>query len=56
MMDARGDPRAASAGHILFSRLLLRGAAGLVSDGGDPRQPRDRRDGLPVFAAAASPA
>ncbi len=34
VMDARKDARAASAGSILVTRLALRGAAGLVSDGG----------------------
>lgn len=34
VMDARKDARAATAGSILVTRLALRGAAGLVSDGG----------------------
>lgn len=34
VMDARKDARAASAGSILITRLALRGAAGVVSDGG----------------------
>jgi regulator of RNase E activity RraA len=34
VMDARGDSRAATAGSILITRLALRGAAGVVSDGG----------------------
>ncbi|MFT6775734.1 MAG: regulator of RNase E activity RraA, partial [Paracoccaceae bacterium] len=34
VMDARKDARAASAGSILVTRLAIRGAAGLVSDGG----------------------
>lgn len=34
VMDARGDARAATAGSILITRLALRGAAGVVSDGG----------------------
>jgi regulator of RNase E activity RraA len=34
VMDARKDARAATAGSILISRLALRGAAGVVSDGG----------------------
>ncbi len=34
VMDSRGDPRAASAGGILARRLMMRGAAGLVTDGG----------------------
>ena len=34
VIDSRKDARAASAGSILASRLMVRGAAGLVTDGG----------------------
>jgi regulator of RNase E activity RraA len=34
VMDSRKNPRAASAGSILATRLMVRGAAGLVTDGG----------------------
>ena len=34
VMDSRCDPRAASAGGILIRRLMMRGAAGVVTDGG----------------------
>lgn len=34
MIDSRKDARAASAGSILVSRLIQRGAAGVVTDGG----------------------
>ena len=34
VIDSRKDSRAASAGSILASRLMVRGAAGLVTDGG----------------------
>jgi regulator of RNase E activity RraA len=34
VMDSRGDPSAASAGNILITRLMARGAAGVVTDGG----------------------
>ena len=34
VMDSRNDPRAASAGDILVSRLQMRGVAGVVTDGG----------------------
>ena len=34
VIDSRKDPRAASAGSILASRLMVRGAAGIVTDGG----------------------
>ena len=34
VMDSRMDARAASAGDILITRLMVRGAAGVVTDGG----------------------
>ncbi|MCW8088400.1 ribonuclease activity regulator RraA [Sabulicella glaciei] len=34
VMDSRKDPRAASAGSILVTRLQVRGVAGVVTDGG----------------------
>ena len=34
VMDSRKDPRAASAGDILLTRLMMRGGAGVVTDGG----------------------
>lgn len=34
VMDSRKDARAASAGDILITRLMVRGAAGVVTDGG----------------------
>ena len=34
VMDSRQDPRAASAGSILVTRLMVRGVAGVVTDGG----------------------
>lgn len=34
VMDSRKNARAASAGSILVSRLMVRGAAGIVTDGG----------------------
>lgn len=34
VMDSRKDPRAASAGGILATRLMVRGVAGVVTDGG----------------------
>ena len=34
VMDSRKDARAASAGSILISRLMVRGVAGVVTDGG----------------------
>jgi regulator of RNase E activity RraA len=34
VIDSRKDPRAASAGSILVSRMMVRGCAGVVTDGG----------------------
>jgi regulator of RNase E activity RraA len=34
VIDSRGDARSASAGDILITRLMKRGAAGVVTDGG----------------------
>jgi regulator of RNase E activity RraA len=34
VIDSRGDDRAASAGGILVRRMMVRGAAGIVTDGG----------------------
>jgi len=34
VMDSRKDARAASAGDILITRLMMRGAAGVITDGG----------------------
>lgn len=34
VVDSREDPRAASAGSILITRLMVRGGAGIVTDGG----------------------
>ncbi len=34
VIDSRKDARAASAGSILVTRLMIRGAAGIVTDGG----------------------
>jgi regulator of RNase E activity RraA len=56
VMDARGDTRAASAGHILVTRLQQRGAAGLVTDGALRDMPAIAAMDFPVYAAAASPA
>ncbi len=43
VMDSRKDARAASAGAILVTRLMKRGVAGVITDGGfrdSPRSPR----------------
>ena len=42
VMDCRQDKRAASAGSILVTRMMVRGAAGVVTDGGLARLADDR--------------
>jgi regulator of RNase E activity RraA len=54
VMDCRGHGRAASAGHILTTRLQRRGAAALVTDGSVRDSPEIRRMGFPVFTSAVS--
>ncbi len=43
VIDSRKDARAASAGGILVTRLMVRGVAGIVTDGGFRDSRRDRR-------------
>lgn len=54
VIDCRGDARAASGGEILMTRLLVRGAAGVVSDGGMRDSVAIARMNLPVFCAGPS--
>lgn len=49
VVDSRGDPRAASAGGILLTRLMRRGCAGAVSDGGFRDTPEIARMDWPVY-------
>ncbi len=49
VIDSRGDPRAASAGDILVTRLMVRGAAGIVTDGGFRDTPEIARLGFPAY-------
>ncbi|WP_214416585.1 ribonuclease activity regulator RraA [Sphaerisporangium fuscum] len=51
VMDCRGRTRAASIGGILATRLLRRGAAGVVTDGAVRDSPFLAELALPVFAA-----
>jgi regulator of RNase E activity RraA len=55
VMDCRNQGRAASAGNILATRLLKRGAAGLVTDGALRDTPEIERLELPAYARGASP-
>ncbi len=54
VMDCRGDARVASGGEILMTRLKVRGAAGMVTDGGIRDSQPIARMGFPVFAAKPS--
>lgn len=56
VIDARGVMHAASAGHILITRLMRRGAAGLVTDGALRDSPLYEEMDFPVYAGGASPA
>lgn len=57
VMDCRGVATAANAGDILVSRLQVRGAAGLVLDGGIRDYPSVQMFGFPVYALGpAAPA
>ena len=49
VMDSRKDPRAASAGSILISRLMVRGAAGVVTDGGFRDSAEIARLAMPTY-------
>jgi regulator of RNase E activity RraA len=55
VMDCRGQGRAASAGGILATRLMIRGAAGLVTDGTLRDTPDIAQLDLPVYAQGPSP-
>lgn len=55
VVDCRGQGRAASVGHILLSRLQVRGAAGYVADGTLRDSQGVARLAMPVFAAGAEP-
>ncbi len=49
VMDSRKDPRAASAGGILISRLMARGVSGVVTDGGFRDSAEIAALGFPAF-------
>ena len=54
VVDSRGDPKAASAGGILLTRLMARGAAGAVTDGGFRDTPELAEMPWPIYHAAPS--
>lgn len=49
VMDSRKDARAASAGSILVTRLMVRGVAGVVTDGGFRDAAEIAELGIPAF-------
>jgi regulator of RNase E activity RraA len=49
VIDSRKDARAASAGGILISRLMKRGVAGIVTDGGFRDSPEIAKMAFPVY-------
>jgi len=49
VIDSRKDARAASAGGILVSRLMTRGVAGVVTDGGFRDSPEIARLAIPAY-------
>ncbi|KKB11379.1 hypothetical protein VE25_13585 [Devosia geojensis] len=49
VMDSRKDPRAASAGSILVTRLMRRGVEGVVTDGGFRDSPEIAALGFPAY-------
>lgn len=55
VVDARGKRRAASLGHILATRVKMRGGAGIVTDGAVRDMGGFERLDLPVFSAGAAP-
>lgn len=49
VIDSRKDPRAASAGSILVARLMKRGVAGIVTDGGFRDTPEIAKLAIPSY-------
>ncbi len=54
VMDARRDASAATGGDILMTRLMVRGAAGIVTDGGLRDSPTIEKLDFPVYCGARS--
>ncbi len=54
VMDCRGDLRAASGGNILVTRMRMRGAVALVSDGAIRDSPDIAQQPFPVFVGGRS--
>ncbi|RCS22645.1 ribonuclease activity regulator RraA [Phyllobacterium salinisoli] len=54
VMDSRKDARAASAGGILVTRLMVRGVAGVVTDGGFRDSPEIAEMAIPAYHSRPS--
>ena len=54
VIDSRKDARAASAGSILVTRLMKRGVAGIVTDGGFRDSPEIARLSIPAYHQRAA--
>jgi regulator of RNase E activity RraA len=54
VIDSRGDDHAASAGGILVRRMMVRGAAGVVTDGGLRDSHEIAAMAIPAFCRAPS--
>ena len=54
VIDSRKDARAASAGGILVSRLMKRGVAGVVTDGGFRDSPEIAQMAIPAYHSRPS--
>src|SRR3982074_1676495 len=55
VIDARGDARAATLGDILATRIMQRGAAGIVTDGAFRDSPSIRNLDFPTYAHGQNP-
>lgn len=55
VIDSRKDARAASGGDILLTRLMVRGVAGIVTDGGFRDCPEIARLDFPAYQARPAP-
>ena len=54
VMDSRGDASAASAGSILVTRMMVRGVAGVVTDGGFRDSPEIASFNIPTYHSRPS--
>ncbi len=54
VLDCRQEKRAAAAGSILITRMMVRGAAGVVTDGGLRDSPTIEKLDIPVYCAGRS--